>query len=565
MNSLIVSAECPLCSAPLDFSHGSNAVKCGHCGSNLLVTGRKQLLSYFVTAKLEERRAIALAMKAQRDRGLDEFSGIKAQLYFLPYYRMTGHEFGWEKSPPRPSTSEIGDGLDVDEDADSFWMSGQDDSSPTVFYGSSLMNAAGKLFGLAINNLTERLAGAEDGSLDKSPLTGDAGKVRRKSTDELPAKTAEHDISISKQLSISMGTGSSLADKTGFDISISRRLSTGRETCGHQECGGSLYDQGELLLKDRYLEKNFIACGQLNTVLYSLGVRPAVLRLELFRKSALDSLGKAVSPDLSAQAADVIGLKALYSRASLYRKVIGKVLSLIYFPFWVVELKCRSDVLVTVIDAVSSSVLNTNAGTAIYETLDRAQVGEPTVAAFRPLTCPNCGWDLPVRPEDCIFFCGNCSRAWQIFGSDLNGVAYHIADSGDLNKGELKYLPFWILKSAAATGQSFNFFIPAFRYRRLKFLLELALIITRLQPEYSVSGYKASDLSGCCYDSADAASLAQFTQAALISDSTEDFKTELADSLSVTGATLVWFPFRIQGEYLIAPFGGIRIPGKLLI
>ena len=45
---LVVSTECPLCGAPLDFTEGSNAVQCLHCRSNLLVTGRKQVLSYYV-------------------------------------------------------------------------------------------------------------------------------------------------------------------------------------------------------------------------------------------------------------------------------------------------------------------------------------------------------------------------------------------------------------------------------------------------------------------------------------------------------------------------------------
>ena len=38
MSHLVVSTECPLCGAPLDFAEGSNAVRCQHCRSNLLVT-----------------------------------------------------------------------------------------------------------------------------------------------------------------------------------------------------------------------------------------------------------------------------------------------------------------------------------------------------------------------------------------------------------------------------------------------------------------------------------------------------------------------------------------------
>ncbi|MFB3108177.1 MAG: hypothetical protein ACE1ZE_02275, partial [Candidatus Binatia bacterium] len=98
---LVVSTECPLCGAPLDFTEGSNAVRCLHCRSNLLVTGRKQVLSYYVAPKMDAQGALAKLTAAKKQSGA-RYRVIKKQLYFIPYYRLTGHDFRWEVPPDKP-------------------------------------------------------------------------------------------------------------------------------------------------------------------------------------------------------------------------------------------------------------------------------------------------------------------------------------------------------------------------------------------------------------------------------------------------------------------------------
>jgi len=105
---------------------------------------------------------------------------------------------------------------------------------------------------------------------------------------------------------------------------------------------------------------------------------------------------------------------------------------------------------------------------SIYSILNQAQQSESTIVGFRPLCCPNCGWDLPLRPDDTIFFCSSCARAWQIYGSDLTEVPYEIAQIEGMN-GQSRYLPFWVLV-AQSGGEHLTFYIPAFRFRRLKML-----------------------------------------------------------------------------------------------
>ncbi len=57
----VVASSCPRCGAPLDFAEGSNAVRCTHCASMLLVTGRRCVLSYVIDARVTPSEARTLA------------------------------------------------------------------------------------------------------------------------------------------------------------------------------------------------------------------------------------------------------------------------------------------------------------------------------------------------------------------------------------------------------------------------------------------------------------------------------------------------------------------------
>jgi len=217
------------------------------------------------------------------------------------------------------------------------------------------------------------------------------------------------------------------------------------------------------------------------------------------------------------------------------------------------------------IDAVSQSVIKADAPMSIYEILNDELNDEPKVIGFRPLTCPNCGWDFPVRPDDSVFFCSTCSRAWQMYGTELSEVRYQMAEvQWSSRNGQMKYLPFWVFQKTLEGVQPFRFFIPVFRYRRLRFLLDMAVRISRFQPSYAFAEAGGVDLLGCYYDEEDALLLAKFTRLVLESGRIEDLRTNDPNT-SLTDATLTWFPFQVQGEYLLAPFGGTSIPKNLLM
>jgi hypothetical protein len=235
--------------------------------------------------------------------------------------------------------------------------------------------------------------------------------------------------------------------------------------------------------RDRAIERNFLAIDFPNPALYSLGMRPNALRLELYRSAALADLGSLVGADIAADAALEIGRKTGEASDIACRVVVGVVLSIVYFPFWLVEIRRPQSRSLTIIDAVSQAIVERGLRPDLLQRLDRPATGEPSVVGFRPLVCPNCGWNLPVEPEHVIFYCGSCSRAWRIVGDDLVEMSYRFAGPREaVTETSAEHLPFWALRASIGDGGSKPFLIPAFRYRRARSLVELATSLSELAP-----------------------------------------------------------------------------------
>lgn len=474
-STLLVSSECPTCGAPLDFMEGSNAVQCAHCKSNLLVTGRKQILSYFVRPKLDIHRGVARTMIAHKEEG-HPCRVINPQLYFIPYYRLIGHDFRWENKP-------------VDHHSDPV----QEPETSILGAGNSWSNL---IFG------TNRL----------TPIK----------PDPTPELVMLHDAIHTKE-------------------------------------------SHEVLFQDQYVEKNFIASKCKDLGVYSLGVRPSVLKLELFGKSVLETLGKVVMPDMSTEEAFERGMKTAGGQNFLFRQVLGWMLSIVYFPFWVMEVEIEGERSLTVLDAISESVIQLKTPFSQLESLSHPLTEEPTVIRFRPLVCPNCGWDLSVQREDVIFFCNSCKRPWQILGDALTEVASQVILSpSPLKEGQIKYLPFWIIESAPSESGIVRYFLPGFRYRRLKTLADLAAALTKKKPSYSLTDQQEVDANGCYYDQEDAINLAKVTEAGLLLKTLEGKFSAQNVQITSNRIALSWLPFRAEGDSLIDPFAGFTLSRSLL-
>jgi LSD1 subclass zinc finger protein len=439
VSQLVVATECPSCGAPLDVSEGANTIRCGNCRSNLLVTGRKQVLSYYVPAKVTAEAARSLA-KTQHPAA----QVVRAELHFVPYYRLTGHDFGWQ------------------------------------------------------------------------------GR----------AAEAAPDDDVSRRALVTL-----FRDEQVEGRALAASIMVGRSST-------QTSDAGSLQLVDRYVEKNFVARELPDFTAYSLGVRAQVLRVGLLRPGTLAPLGKAVGVGIEVEAAMARGLQDGAAARIVHRAVLARILSVIYFPYWVVELQHGGETWLTLVDGVTESVAQARARISFQKALDVGPSGDLPTAGFRPLVCPNCGWDLPVSAEDVVFFCGSCEKAWQLHGTEMTEVAHEIATvagvSGDV------YLPFWQLA---------RYCVPAFRYRRLKALATLTTRLSAKPLRHERFTGTRPQVRGCFYDANDAALLAQFVAAGAGKPTADE----------AGSATLVWLPFKRESQSLVDPFTGMGLQESLLV
>lgn len=169
---------------------------------------------------------------------------------------------------------------------------------------------------------------------------------------------------------------------------------------------------------------------------------------------------------------------------------------------------------------------------------------------------------LAQKPEDILFFCTSCARGWQIEGSALSQIDYQVAHP-PTRRGVSRYLPFWVLQAEMDQNPSFRFFLPAFRYRRLKLLGDLAKQLSKMQPTYTISAESFIPSQGGCYDQEDAALPARFTWAGL--QGKQGMKEREEKPFLIRGATLTWFPFQSEGNELRDPFTGMNLPQNLFV
>jgi LSD1 subclass zinc finger protein len=493
MSQVVVSTECPSCGGPLDFSEGTSAIRCPSCGSELLVTGRKQVLSYWVRPAVRAEVAGAAART-----GRLQARAAGARLFFVPFYRLTGHDFQWQDVPPKP-----------EPEVPVFIPQGEAERPEIDIPIASMLGwGADLLLGKKAGDTVRDLLGAprrQGRPLDVAVLAGP------------PPRPAP-----------------AVADE-------------------------------EVQFLDRYVETTFPAADLPDFGVPSLGVRAQTLRVSLFDREALAALGTVVAAHVTAERAMAHGLAARGFQHVVYRQVLGRILSVIYFPFWVVELAQDGERWLTVVDGVAESVVQARAPLSLYEALERPATSEPRTVGLRPLVCPNCGWALPLAPDDVILCCSSCHRAWQIRDVELIDVPHEIADvrpdsaSPGPAAGEA-YLPFWQLEGPDAAPRTWA---PAFRYRRLKALHDLCARLSAKPPAYRPWAGERPALQGCFYDAEDAALLARFAAAGR-RRTPEGVRAAAEAEPTFTGARLTWLPFRREAQALLDPATGLALQEPLI-
>ena len=495
MRQVVVSTECPTCSGPLDFSEGANAIRCPSCGSTLLVTGRKQVLSYWVPPRIKADLAGAAARTGHLQARV-----ARTQLFFVPFYRLTGHDFQWQDIPPKPAP---------------------DPDVPSMLIGG-------------------------DRASDRPEIDIPLGAVLGWGADVLLGSRA----------------GDVVRDILGEPRTPERSLEQAVLAAPRPALEPSADAPVQFL--DRYVEKSFPAADVPGLGVASLGVRTQALRVSLFQRETLAGLGTIVSVQMDEATALTQGLTARGFEHVVYRQVLGRILSLIYFPLWVVELAQDTERWLTVVDAVAETVVQPRAPLALYDALAGRATGESRTVGLRPLVCPNCGWTLPPEVDDVIFFCASCSRAWQIHGADLTEIPHEIAEVATVSARptDLVHLPFWQLDPASG-GPEGRACVPAFRCRRLKILNDLASRFTAKPPVYQPATGERPAVHGCFYDAEDAVLLARFAAAGR-RRTPDAVKAAAVDEPIFAGARLTWIPFKREGQSLLDPFSGLALQEALL-
>ncbi|MBI5696661.1 MAG: hypothetical protein HZC51_13190 [Nitrospirae bacterium] len=497
---ITVSTKCPSCAGEVEFEQGTNAVHCGFCGSDHLVTGRGRVLSYYVPEKVPVWEALARAREALAGAGIPDAKTRDATLFFVPFYHLIGQALHWEaKEDAERKKSWSTSGVSVTmtssdtEDGAGFGQSGM---------GSLLMEGLG-------GNLLKALKG------DGVP--------------NLVRKTFEP--------------------------------------------------------RSAYISRSAPALDIPELKVPSLGVRADVLKLALFEKAAVTARGQVVPVKASLPDYEARGYAPSGSEEAVARTVFGKVRSVIYFPFWLVESGGApgGPGSFTVVDAVSGEVANPLAPAEILDKLVARDGIRFDVAGLRPLKCPDCGNGLPVKPRDAVFVCGTCRKAWMVSGDGFEGIPCSIAAPQKKGSGEPVYFPLWVVTARLSTPDltvenkydlgrlmpglrvpteedkalPLRFFVPALRIGSQLALSRLATNFTRFQPTWEKDIPYSISAKGCHITQDDALSLIPLILFAMApKDNIHKVRFALEAKVEPSGVELVLIPFyKGRGDYVDSILG----------
>jgi len=318
-------------------------------------------------------------------------------------------------------------------------------------------------------------------------------------------------------------------------------------------------ERSGLDLEERHVERNFLACAWDGLGLYSLGVRPGTLRLSLFRHETVAPLGRVVAAETAPDAALAHALRAADTSRVVHRAVLGGLLSLVYYPYWVATLAGAGPERLAIVDAVGGTVATAEASPALRDRLERREEASRATVEFRPLVCPNCGWDLPPDGTLVVFFCPTCARAWQVSAERLEPVPAHLVATPAACTSVI-HLPVWRVDVAAPRALAGPLLVPAFRYRGLRLLVALATRLTRARadlPPADAAARDAGPIAGAHLDRGDALALARVVAFGL--DPRRAAEVEPGD------VSLVWLPFETAGGALREPRTGFALPATGLV
>jgi predicted RNA-binding Zn-ribbon protein involved in translation (DUF1610 family) len=345
-------------------------------------------------------------------------------------------------------------------------------------------------------------------------------------------------------------------------------------------------EEGEEILT-REWDVNLVAHTSSDLGIATLGMRPEWLDLEILANpSRLTQEGEMLNLEIDSQAAIKRGRRSLdlylaeKKRADdkLMLELIEERLSLIYFPLWAADLVASDGRFFHVIDGITGRVLKQGLGSFEQK---KSKTGE--VETFYPLQiaphrCPNCGWDLPVKPFHLLFPCTNCGKMWKIEPDgyvEVEGRVAKAREEPDSNATQAcGYYPFWVLEAGLRgkkkssieevfrllpsevglfnvrrKSRPFLFCIPAFELANLKKVGDIALAYVRTQPELITQAVTEENLEGVFLSEQDAKKIAELLWFKIVSGKV-NLEFDRWKKLTLTSMGIIWCPCIRGGSFL---------------
>jgi hypothetical protein len=122
-----------------------------------------------------------------------------------------------------------------------------------------------------------------------------------------------------------------------------------------------------------------------------------------------------------------------------------------------------------------------------------------------------------------------------------------------------------VLRFAATAAAPERFFVPAFRFRLLKRLNDLAVNLSRKNPGLRLGAPREARLHPVYFDREDAAALARFAAFELRAGRTARAGPSPLEGVEVEEADLVWIPFHAESSLYREPFTGTAVAANLLL
>ncbi|MGB8658586.1 MAG: hypothetical protein WCE90_12515 [Candidatus Zixiibacteriota bacterium] len=349
---------------------------------------------------------------------------------------------------------------------------------------------------------------------------------------------------------------------------------------------GSIEEGREAEILSREWDTNFPAHVSNDLGLPTLGMRPEWLKLRLLTDGSLIQVGEVLELELDSLSAKDQALQSFHllletketSGRELIVKPLSEILSLIYFPLWVVNFIAGGGSHHQIIDGITGRTLKQSAGYFELKRNGGGQAQELCSPKIVPHRCPECGWDLPLDPFHLVFPCGNCDRIWKISDSGYVPIVRNIAKAEEgrsTNPGSsVGYYPFWVFETKPQKERTFSiqdlaqllpseigwfkvqdksrpflFYIPAFEMKNLGKIPTISLAFTRSQPDFKEETKEKTALVGAVRSEEDAKRIAEILWLSLISSKMNLDFDQWKDVLFENG-TMIWFPFYEEGNFL---------------